>query len=126
MLIQKNDEVICTQPAQCQHIGDYYHHRWSACHTLGDNILRWGYWQWAEGRAVVTKAGKPANNLFWQQPIIPNNPAPELPDGLWRVGNKIMFECISCHKHAEWPAEIEDFDIDSNMNLCGGSPRCCP
>ena len=45
--------------APCAHIADYYQLRWEQHHCIAFNILRWGYRQWAEGRAT-----DPANNLF--------------------------------------------------------------
>ena len=51
---------------------------------------------------------------------------PETPDGLVMIGGKLMFQCRSCDEWVEWPCDPEEFDIDSPINLCGGSPRCCP
>lgn len=50
----------------------------------------------------------------------------DLPEGLIRKSGVLMFECRSCNKWTEWPANIEDFDINAPENVCGGSPRCCP
>lgn len=50
----------------------------------------------------------------------------ELPEGLIEQDGKVLFRCRSCEHWCEWPAEIEDFDINDPHNVCGGSPRCCP
>jgi len=51
----------------------------------------------------------------------------ELPEGLERTNDgTLLFECLSCGRDTEWPAEVADFDINNSANLCGGSPRCCP
>lgn len=50
----------------------------------------------------------------------------DLPDGLSYRNGSISFQCRVCDNWAEWPVAVEEFDIDSDMNLCGGSPRCCP
>lgn len=49
-----------------------------------------------------------------------------LPEGLTYTRGAIRFECLSCGELTEWPADVEDFDIDAIENRCGGSPRCCP
>jgi len=49
-----------------------------------------------------------------------------LPEGLTYVRGAIRFECLSCGDLDEWPAEVEDFDIDNPANRCGKSPGCCP
>lgn len=43
----------------CRHIADYYPQRWEAQKCIAFNLLRHGYRQWAEGRAV-----NPPNNLY--------------------------------------------------------------
>lgn len=53
--------------------------------------------------------------------------ADELPAGLLLNAKGFPeFECVSCGEWTEWPADIEDFDIDNPNNQCGRSPRCCP
>jgi hypothetical protein len=47
-----------------------------------------------------------------------------LPDGLFEIGGKIMFECKSCGASTELSCDVEEFDPD--MAYCGGSPRCLP
>jgi len=49
-----------------------------------------------------------------------------LPDGLRDNDGVIEFECISCGRWTEWPAEILDFEPGASENRCGGSPRCIP
>lgn len=56
----------------------------------------------------------------------PYNRDPELPEGLIMLAGKVQFACRVCGEWTEWPANIEDFDIDTPENVCGGSPRCCP
>lgn len=49
-----------------------------------------------------------------------------LPDGLSFIDGAIRFECNVCETWTEWPADISDFELGHNANVCGGSPRCCP
>ena len=46
-------EVPCfycmPNPVPCLHIWAYYDYLWTNCHTLGWNLLRRGYLQWANG-----------------------------------------------------------------------------
>jgi hypothetical protein len=50
-----------SRPVPCAHIADYYERRWQAHHCIAFNLLRFGYRQWAEGRARYSERG---NNLF--------------------------------------------------------------
>lgn len=50
----------------------------------------------------------------------------DLPDGLYLKDGQIVFECRSCGNWTEWPAEIEDFELGADTNVCGGSPWCLP
>lgn len=52
---------VCNIAVPCQHIADYYQHRWEAHKCIGFNLLRHGYRQWSEGRAVYQTDG---NNLY--------------------------------------------------------------
>lgn len=49
-----------------------------------------------------------------------------LPDGLSFRDGEVQFECRNCERWSQYHGEVNDFDIDDDMNLCGGSPRCCP
>ena len=49
-----------------------------------------------------------------------------LPDGLTYRNGRIEYDCVRCGNAAEWPVEIELYEHGDDMNLCGGSPRCCP
>lgn len=49
-----------------------------------------------------------------------------LPDGLTYRNGRIEFDCVRCGNPSEWPVEVELFVYGDDMNLCGGSPRCCP
>jgi hypothetical protein len=49
-----------------------------------------------------------------------------LPEGLMYRDGEIQFECKSCERWSQWPAEVADFCDDDPNNLCGGSPRRCP
>jgi hypothetical protein len=49
-----------------------------------------------------------------------------LPDGLTYRNGRIEYDCVRCGNPAEWPVEVELFVEGDDMNLCGGSPRCCP
>lgn len=68
--------------------------------------------------------------LFETKPIVgkerqaPSHDA--LPDGLIRQEGKVQYRCRVCEAWTEWPAEIEEFDINDPHNVCGGSPRCHP
>jgi len=48
----------------CAHIADFYETQWLAGPSIGTNLLRIGYRQWAEGRAELSVNGIPANNLY--------------------------------------------------------------
>ncbi len=50
-----------------------------------------------------------------------------LPDGLMAdpVDGSILFRCTRCDQWAELPVSPEEYDPDG-INMCGGSPRCCP
>jgi hypothetical protein len=50
----------------------------------------------------------------------------ELPEGLWMSSIGLTYSCVSCGQDSEWPADIEDFDINERANQCGRSERCCP
>lgn len=47
-------------PVPCQHIADYYNHRQEENPSLGNNLLRRGYQQFASGRIESYSV----NNLF--------------------------------------------------------------
>lgn len=46
------------EPVPCQHIADFYTHRWAQRPCIAWNLLRRGYNQWAAGRIELL------NNLF--------------------------------------------------------------
>ncbi|WP_234053707.1 MULTISPECIES: hypothetical protein [unclassified Xanthobacter] len=48
----------------CAHIADWYDASWQANPSIGANLLRHGYRQWAEGRPTVEVAGVEANTLY--------------------------------------------------------------
>ena len=48
----------------CAHIADHYDRLWQERPSIGSNLLRHGYRQWAEGRAVLSVDGKAWNNLY--------------------------------------------------------------
>lgn len=49
-----------------------------------------------------------------------------LPDGLSYQDGRISFQCNCCERWAPWEGEVDEFEYGDPMNLCGGSPRCCP
>lgn len=49
---------------------------------------------------------------------------PELPDGLFEVGGKVMFTCRGCDQSV--PLEVDVSEFDPEVAYCGGSPRCLP
>lgn len=48
------------------------------------------------------------------------------PEGLHYRNGRAEYECERCGNWAEWPVEPGEFVYGDDMNLCGGSPRCCP
>ncbi len=59
--------------------------------------------------------------------LVKANPVDELPEGLYDgEDGRYYFHCIVCGQKTEWPLEPEEFEFGDSMNLCGGSPRCCP
>lgn len=49
-----------------------------------------------------------------------------LPEGLWLVQGRPMYECASCGQDSEWHGELDEFRLGDPVNVCGRSPRCCP
>lgn len=47
------------KPVPCQHIADYYEMRWWQSPSIGLNLLRQGYRDWACGGPTI-----PFNNLY--------------------------------------------------------------
>lgn len=62
MALQKQRRSRIVVP--CAHIADHYDRLWREKPSIGSNLLRHGYRQWAEGRAVVSVDGKAWNNLY--------------------------------------------------------------
>ncbi len=53
--------MLVMNAVPCQHIADYYHHRWHNHRCIAFNLLRWGYAQWAAG---IAHLHQPHNNLY--------------------------------------------------------------
>jgi hypothetical protein len=54
------------KPVPCQHIADYYRYQKIIHPSLGNNLLRMGYAQWAKGEVHNPET----NNLYTVGPII--------------------------------------------------------
>jgi len=59
--------------------------------------------------------------------LIPNHVEDELPDGLYKdEKGGLFYYCRRCERPTEWPEDAESYSHGDSMNLCGGSPWCCP
>lgn len=55
-------DMATVHPVPCEHIADYYTHRWQNHKCIAFNLLRRGYGQWSRGHVEAF------NNLFGEAP----------------------------------------------------------
>lgn len=107
-------EVTIKEIVETQHCGTLvvYHRQWF--NPEGEKL-------WGSKRKIGNLSSMRA--LFRRRKM---TMVVDLPDGLTYRNGRIEFDCVSCGNASEWPVETELFELDDPMNLCGGSPRCCP
>lgn len=77
-------------------------------------------------RLVASHSSTEACNGPWARPAGDCPGCAPLPDGLWLRNGRPVFECNVCGAVTEWEGELDEFELGSPGNVCGGSPRCTP